>query len=128
MNKTWILVLSIIICGCANPNLTTKDIEVTGTITGDQCNDGGKCIEFYTIIPQNIEFQYSDWDKIKPYFEKKVTIKGDLISQVNTYSCKDDYHDGMQHPINHRCEIPGMKYYVAKTYLTIDSIEPLSDQ
>lgn len=120
-----LLLLSLIfITGCYNSKLITKDVKVTGFIYGIQCNGSGKCIESMAISPQDFSFDYSDWNKVKPYFNKNVSIKGDLISEITIYSCKD-YNDGLQHPVNEACEIPGVKYYQSRTYIKVDSIEPI---
>ncbi|MCK5039832.1 MAG: hypothetical protein KAR87_02595 [Candidatus Aenigmarchaeota archaeon] len=118
-----LLISSILISGCSNSKIITQDIEISGKIYGNLCNGAGKCIESLVIFPQGFNFDYSDWNKVKPYFNKTVKIKGDLISEVDIYSCEEDYFDGSQHPVNEKCDIPGMKYYTTNTYLKIDSIE-----
>lgn len=112
-------------CSNSNPDLITKDIEVTGTITGDLCEGVGKCIPFLVIYPAGLSFEYSDWVKVKPLFGQEVRISGDIVSEIEVYSCEDDYFDGMQHPINEKCDIPDLKYYETNTYLKVNSIEQI---
>lgn len=126
MRKSVIILLllaSILFVSCSNSSLITKDVEFTGKVLGDLCNDTGKCIPHLEIFPQGFSFDYSDWAKVTPYYNKNVKVKGDLISNIEVYSCEDDYNDGLQHPINEKCETPGVKYYKANTYLKINSIE-----
>ncbi len=124
-NIIWLFLLFcvILISGCSNSKLLTEEIEISGLISGEQCNGREKCIDSLVIFPQGFNFDYSDWNKVQPYFNKSVKIKGDIISEIDIYSCEEDYFDGSQHPLNYKCEIPGLKYYTTNTYIKVDSIE-----
>ncbi len=123
----FIFLLFFVLCftGCSNSKLITKNLTITGTIYGQSCDNGirGKCIENYNIFPDGFTFHHNDYNQVRPYLNKTVTIKGNLISEINVYSCEEDYNDGLQHPINNICKYPQVKYYEATKYFDIETIE-----
>ncbi len=109
-------------CG-THPEIITRNIEIEGRIFADDCDHGHapKCIPYYYIEGYNL--QYDNMDEIMKYNNKSVVITGDLISSVRVYSCKDEYFDGSQHPVNRYCIDKEVKYYSTQNTIRIKSIE-----
>ncbi len=120
-----LLIVLVFITGCSNSKLITKDIEITGNIKGNLCEQPVKCIPFVRIEPPSLfglDLEFDDMEVVKPYINqnKTVKIKGDIISMVDVVSCAGRM-DQISDP---NCEaFANLKYYTAKRYIKVESIE-----
>lgn len=124
-----ILILSITcIAGCEKVSkLNTRNIVLEGKIylqDCDYCTTGNyrsDCKVYAGIVPYGAELKGMDIPELCDYRNKRVEIKGDLVS-ISTKNDCDDGVSGVESQMATACGNDKIRFYTSKHEFTIEKI------